>query len=1149
MPSTFISEKQLSANTAGLIQRIVERQGEEFYVIENYDNIEPFFISLVSHSDHWMFIGSNGGLSAGRQDENNALFPYYTDDKIIASAGQTGPVTFVKLIFDEKAVVWFPFSDRYKGIYRIKRTLYKSKWGNSLIFEEENRDLEMIFRYSWRFSEKYGFVRSCELINTGKKDKQVELLDGLKNLLPYGVDSDMQKTKSNLVNAYKRNELDESGLGIYALSAMIIDRAEPSEALRATICWSTGVKSKEVLLSEDQIEKFMWGEKLKSERDKKGVPGAYLINFNEKIEPSGSKKWKIIADLEYSQPKIRDLIQKINSHPDQLNDEIDTDLSNGTESLKSLVAKADGLQYSANKMVTGRHYSNVLFNIMRGGLFEDDYSIEKEDLLDYLDYHNHSILDKHKAFFEKLPGQMIYGDLLGEANKTKDKDLIRLCFEYLPLSFSRRHGDPSRPWNKFSINLVNEVGKKERFYQGNWRDIFQNWEALAYSFPGFTIGMITKFLNASTADGYNPYRISRNGIDWEIADPNDPWSYIGYWGDHQIIYLLKLLEVLKDHFPEELNQLLDKDHFVYANVPYRIAGFESILNDPKNTVTYHEELAGKIEQRVNKIGADGKLILSDDAKPFNATFLEKILVTWLTKISNFVPDAGIWLNTQRPEWNDANNALVGNGTSMVTLFYLFRFTNFLKDLLSLRKNETFKIHKEVFEFFDGCLTSLSAFEDKLTNGFDDKTRLDFTRKIGMEGEIYRESVYQGFSGELKNIGIDEILSFSDRLLNYFDGTIANNMREDGLCHSYNIIQPKSDALGVSYLYEMLEGQVAILTSGYLTPERTLKVLDALKSSKMYREDQYSYLLYPNRELPGFLSKNHIPEDVSKKIDLFTLVKERKDKRLVEWDQSGRFYFNGNIHNANDVARILDTYKEEGIAVSEQVRNEILSSFEQLFDHRSFTGRSGTFFGYEGLGSIYWHMVSKLLLSVQESIGKAISSQAKETIKGRLIDHYYEIRAGIGINKDPEVYGAFPTDPYSHTPFHRGAQQPGMTGQVKEDIINRWAELGVMVREGKVRFSPQFLDEKEFLKEPGSFIYFDLKGKRKLIKLSNNEIGFTYNQVPVIYKLDDRTAVRLVLNDGNVELIEGTNELSESYSSELFSRSGKIKEIHVSTKKQ
>ena len=43
----------------------------------------------------------------------------------------------------------------------------------------------------------------------------------------------------------------------------------------------------------------------------------------------------------------------------------------------------------------------------------------------------------------------------------------------------------------------------------------------------------------------------------------------------------------------------------------------------------------------------------------HVNMVEKLLVPVLAKLSNFVPEAGIWLNTQRPEWNDANNALAG----------------------------------------------------------------------------------------------------------------------------------------------------------------------------------------------------------------------------------------------------------------------------------------------------------------------------------------------------------------------------------------------------------------------------------------------------------------------------------------------------------
>ena len=65
----------------------------------------------------------------------------------------------------------------------------------------------------------------------------------------------------------------------------------------------------------------------------------------------------------------------------------------------------------------------------------------------------------------------------------EDEDLYRLYYEFLPLTFSRRHGDPSRPWNQFSIEVKDAGGKKILNYQGNWRDIFQNWEALSLSFP------------------------------------------------------------------------------------------------------------------------------------------------------------------------------------------------------------------------------------------------------------------------------------------------------------------------------------------------------------------------------------------------------------------------------------------------------------------------------------------------------------------------------------------------------------------------------------------------------------------------------------------------------------------------------------------
>ena len=312
---------------------------------------------------------------------------------------------------------------------------------------------------------------------------------------------------------------------------------------------------------------------------------------------------------------------------------------------------------------------------------------------------------------------------------------------------------------------------------------------------------------------------------------------------------------------------------------------------------------------------------------------------------------------------------------------------------------------------------------------------------------------------------------------------------------------------------------------------------------MYREDQYSYMLYPNRELPGFLDKNNIPNSFVDNSALAKQLFSDSNQELITKDAKGGFHFNGDFHNGDDLRAKLDKLKLQYGILVEKEYEAYLEIFEEIFDHKSFTGRSGTFYGYEGLGSIYWHMVSKLLLAVQENLQLAIDQdEDKELIDG-LVQHYYEIRAGIGINKSPELYGAFPTDPYSHTPGHKGAQQPGMTGQVKEDIINRWAELGVKVSDGCISFAPGFLHPQEFLKETQFFEYVTISGQRERIELKTGELAFTYCQVPIVYKMSERNQIQLEKSDGQNILIDG-QKLTPELSAHLFSRDQKISKIRV-----
>jgi len=1118
---------------------------EIFYKISNVDLMNPFFMSIVSDSNHWMFISSNGGLSIGRKNAEHALFPYYTDDKITASAENTGSKSIFWVEKNGTQHLWEPFSERSFGKYEIVRNLYKSKFGNQIVFEEINTDLQLSFRYQWSSSDVYGFVRKSNLTNHSDSGVNIRILDGLQNVLPYGVGSALQNSTSNLADAYKRTELiPETGLGIFALSAIIVDKAEPSEALKANVAWSIGLDSDVYLLSSAQLRRYRLNQAVQQEEDIKGDKGAYFVVNESMLSAGDDKEWMIVLNVNQDHAAIVQLSETLKTDAD-VYAKVLADIKRGSENLVGLAAAADGLQYTADELKDTRHFSNVLFNIMRGGIFDNNYQIEKWDFTRYLQNANLQLFEDLQANIAPLPEVFSVQELKTIAHTINNTNFTRLATEYLPLKFSRRHGDPSRPWNQFSINTRSEVdGSKILDYQGNWRDIFQNWEALAFSYPEFIESMIFKFLNASTFDGYNPYRVTKGGFDWETIEPDNPWSYIGYWGDHQIIYLLKFLEFLQNLRPGYLRQLLDKNGFVYANVPYIIKPYDDIKRNPKDTIAFDYKKEHDIQGRVKKIGADGTLVTLSSGEIYQVCFCEKLLATVLSKLSNFVPDGGIWMNTQRPEWNDANNALVGNGLSMVTLCYLRRFLKFFMPVFAEANSAGIQLSEALHSFFTEVANVFNHNKHLLAAPIDDAARKAVTDALGIAGSNYRTGIYlNGFSGKKMAVSAREIYDCFSLANSFLEHAIDSNRRDDDLYHTYNLISYNEDTIEVARLSEMLEGQVAALSSGYLTAEQSLKLLDALKQSALYRKDQNSYILYPNKNLPKFLEKNTIQSQLAEKSLLLKQLLADGNLSIVTKDLNGALHFNGSFRNAADVDAALKQLDQRYHNLVAQETGLMLQLFEDVFCHKAFTGRSGTFFGYEGLGSIYWHMVSKLLLAVEEVCVSAIEQNSdSETVDG-LIAHFYDINEGIGVHKPPHLYGAFPTDPYSHTPFNKGAQQPGMTGQVKEDILARIGELGVSIKNGKLVFKPSLLHRNEFLKAACAQQFVMVDGAVNVLHLEPNSLAFTICQVPVVYKISSANHIEVFYHNGISEIIDAL-ELSKELSDAIFQRTNRVVRISV-----
>ena len=135
MATIYWGETPLRDDPAEVAGGFVERDGELYYRIGNYDRMPPFLMTLVSAYDHWLFVSSSGGLTCGRREPGNALFPYVTDDKIHDAGETTGPKTLLRVERDGRTSLWMPFAAG-SIVYQIERNLYK----NCLLYTSDAAD-------------------------------------------------------------------------------------------------------------------------------------------------------------------------------------------------------------------------------------------------------------------------------------------------------------------------------------------------------------------------------------------------------------------------------------------------------------------------------------------------------------------------------------------------------------------------------------------------------------------------------------------------------------------------------------------------------------------------------------------------------------------------------------------------------------------------------------------------------------------------------------------------------------------------------------------------------------------------------------------------------------------------------------------------
>jgi len=106
----------------------------------------------------------------------------------------------------------------------------------------------------------------------------------------------------------------------------------------------------------------------------------------------------------------------------------------------------------------------------------------------------------------------------------------------------------------------------------------------------------------------------------------------------------------------------------------------------------------------------------------------------------------------------------------------------------------------------------------------------------------------------------------------------------------------------------------------------------------------------------------------------------------------------------------------------------------------------------------------------------------------------------------------------------------MTGQVKEEVLTRWGELGISIQNGQLTCNPVLLKKTEFF--------------------ADGHLEFTYCGVPVVYRLTDASEGSIKIHravpvPSTADVIEYKGlTLDRDNSQRLFNRDGSIGQIEV-----
>lgn len=779
------------------------KKQEEQFQLDNYGKRSTFAsflpgISGIRGIPIWCYYVNRGQcvVSFGVDNKDHAIMEFYPAHVAYQNVKTTGFRTFIKK-FNK---VWEPFSNENVS-HQMKIAM------NGLEIEEKNpaNGLQTNVVYYTLPGEEIGALVRCVTVkNIADETAELELLDGMPALIPYGVSMDSMKNMTQTAKAWMQVENTKERIPYFRVRASMDDTAsvQSVEGGNFSACCTSEGKLLAPIVD----------------------PGLVFAYDTSLQNPAGFREHTIKELLEQEQMLQNQLPCSFYG--------LEAELEPGEQvTLYELIGQ-----------VQNKNILSAFFAEEKDSSYFEAKKKEAEELVEELT----DRIDTQTASKEfDAYCRYTYMD-----NVLRGGAPIRLGNNKIFYVYSRKHGDLERDYNYFSM--------LPEFYSqgnGNFRDVNQNRRCDTFFAPFVGRENIHEFYSLIQLDGYNPLGVEKltyclaedkakklfhdlpdekkqelqtfatkpftPGALYQKLDQlfGDSWNeslFIqiidfaegtvngnfleGYWSDHWT-YNLDLIEDYLEIYPDREKDLLFEEAYTtflsQINLNHRGRRYEETAGGLRQ---YHA-----LNEKTRRRPEEGKLVRTAYGKGevLKMTLLEKLLLLCAVKYATL--DAygmGIEMEGGKPGWYDALNGMPGLfGSSMAETYELARMMSFTLDELERYPGEV-RIINELGEFIEKLA---GITESEYENLMKEEQVLTFWNRINDVKETYRDQTYAGISGEKRSYSTQEL----GRIFGIFREVVDRGIQKacelsGGICPTY-------------FTYEVPEYEVA--ADGSIRPRK------------------------------------------------------------------------------------------------------------------------------------------------------------------------------------------------------------------------------------------------------------------------------------------------------------------------------------------